>query len=101
MADKPTVQIPDPPDKVDTGPAATIITAAATTLRIDPNSHAPREQDKVFQVGVPFYITFSAKPPKPGYVIIKWYMNGQYYTTTPSDLITRNPGSSNVVVVCI
>lgn len=77
--------IPDPPQQSEVpGPASAIIPSATTTLFIDPTSLAPREQDKILQVGVPFYVTFSAKPLKPGNVLVKWYMNGQFYTDTMS-----------------
>ena len=81
----PAPQIPDPPNKVDTGPAVNIITAAATTAHVDPNNLTPRQSDQIFQVNVPFYVTYSARPPKPGHIIIKWYMNNQHYIDTISD----------------
>ena len=83
--------IPDPPlQSAVAGPASIIIPAATTTLYIDQTSFTPREQDKILQVNVPFYVTFSAKPPKAGNIIVKWYMNGQFYRTTPSQT-TINP----------
>ena len=72
-------QIPNPPDKVDLGPAQKIIPAAVTTMNVDPKSLVPRERDTVFQVGVPFYVTFSVIPPKAGSVVILWNMNGHFY----------------------
>lgn len=79
-------KIPDPPVmSAVPGPALAIIPSATTTMFVDPKSLTPREQDKIFQVGVPFYVTFSVKPPKMGNVLIKWYMNGQYYTSTLND----------------
>jgi hypothetical protein len=81
-----SAKIPDPPVvSVVVGPASAIIPSATTTMFIDPKSLTPREQDKILQVGVPFYVTFSVKPPKLGNVLIKWYMNGQYYKDTLSD----------------
>ncbi len=75
--------IPDPPQQSAVpGPASNVITAATTTLHIIGNT--PREQDTVIPVGTPFYVTFSAKPPKQGNIMVKWYMNGQYYKSTPS-----------------
>jgi hypothetical protein len=81
-----SVKIPDPPVvSAVAGPAIAIIPSATTTMFIDPKSLTPREQDKILQVGVPFYVTFSVKPPKLGNVLIKWYMNGHYYKDTLSD----------------
>jgi hypothetical protein len=81
-------QIPDPPlQSVIPGPASAIIPSATTTLFIDPKTYAPREQDKILQVNVPFYVTFSTKPLKSGIVFIKWYMNRQFYTETPGKTI--------------
>ncbi|MBA2394446.1 MAG: hypothetical protein H0V70_17085 [Ktedonobacteraceae bacterium] len=75
--------IPDPPQQsAIPGPASNVITAATTTLHMIGNT--PREQDTVIPVGTPFYVTFSAKPPKQGNIMVKWYMNGQYYKSTPS-----------------
>jgi hypothetical protein len=89
--------IPDPPQQsAVAGPASIIIPAATTTLYIDQKSFAPREQDKILQVNVPFYITFSAKPPKAGNIIIKWYMNGRFYRSTPSQT-TINPKQAATV----
>ncbi len=80
--------IPDPPQQSEVpGPASAIIPSATTTMFIDQNSLTPREQDKIFQVGTTFYVTYSAKAPKPGNVIIKWYMNGQHYKDSVSPLI--------------
>jgi hypothetical protein len=81
-------KIPDPPlISAVPGPAIAIIPSATTTSFIDQNSLAPREQDKIFQVGATFYVTYSAKAPKPGNVVIKWYMNGHYYKDSVSQLI--------------
>jgi hypothetical protein len=75
--------IPDPPQQSAVpGPASNIITAATTTLHIIGNT--PREQDTILPVGTPFYVTFSAKPPKQGNIMVEWYMNGRYYKTTSS-----------------
>lgn len=79
-------KIPDPPvPGAVSGTALNIISSATTTMSVDPKSLAPREQDNILPVGTPFYLTFTVKPPKIGYVLIKWYMNGQYYTKTQSD----------------
>jgi hypothetical protein len=89
--------IPDPPQQsAVAGPASLIIPAATTTLFIDQKSFAPREQDKILQVNVPFYVTFSARPPEAGNIIIKWYMNGRFYKSTPSEM-TINPKQTATV----
>ncbi len=77
----PSANIPDPPNKVDQGPGINIITAAATTSQVDAN-FTPRQADQIFKVGVPFYVTYSAKPPRRGNIVIKWYMNGNHYLDT-------------------
>ncbi|MBV9258584.1 MAG: hypothetical protein JO215_11245 [Ktedonobacteraceae bacterium] len=80
--------IPDPPQQSAVpGPAIAIIPAATTTMFIDQNTLTPREQDKIFQVGTTFYVTYSAKAPRPGNIIVKWYMNGQHYKDDISPLI--------------
>jgi hypothetical protein len=78
-----SANIPDPPDKVDQGPGINIITAAATTSQVDAN-FTPRQAEQIFHVGVPFYVTYSARPPRPGNIVIKWYMNGNHYLDTVS-----------------
>jgi hypothetical protein len=83
VAAPPSARIPDPPNKVDQGPGINIITAAATTSQVDAN-FTPRQADQIFQVGVPFYVTYSARPPRPGNIVIKWYMNGNHYLDTVS-----------------
>ena len=83
VAAPPAANIPNPPNKVDQGPGINIITAAATTSQVDAN-FTPRQADQIFQVGTPFYVTYSAKPPRPGNIVIKWYMNGNHYLDTVS-----------------
>ncbi len=92
--------IPDPPQQSAVpGPAIAIIPAATTTLFIDQNSLTPREQDKIFQVGATFYVTYSAKVPQAGNIIVKWYMNGQHYKDNVSPLIDpKNKPSINAAL---
>jgi hypothetical protein len=88
--------IPDPPQQsVVLGPASAIISSATTTLSIDPQYNIPREQDKILQVGVPFYVTFIVKPLKPGNVLIKWYMNKHFYTNTLGKTINPKQNLTN------
>lgn len=75
---KPTAQaqIPDPPERVDEGPANGIITSAATTARIDTQNKIAIAPQNTFAVNQPFYVTFSvAAQKKQGQVVVKWYMN--------------------------
>ncbi|MBV9615323.1 MAG: hypothetical protein JO031_07705 [Ktedonobacteraceae bacterium] len=89
-------QIADPPDKVDWGPARNIIPAAATTLHVDPNSFAPRERDTIFQVGVPFYVTFNVTAMKAGSVVVIWSMNGHFYQRSVEPINPKLHPSANV-----
>ena len=95
-----THNVPDPPQvSAVPGAASAIIPSATTTLFIDQNSLTPREQDKIFQVGTTFYVTYSAKATRPGNVIVKWYMNGQYYKDNVSPLINpKNKPSINAAL---
>jgi hypothetical protein len=74
---KPTAQasIPDPPDKVDEGPAKDVIRSAATTTRID-KYYAAIQSQKIFAVNQEFFVTYSVSPQeKDGQVTVRWYMN--------------------------
>jgi hypothetical protein len=89
---KPTAQaqIPDPPDKVDEGPAKGVITAAATTARVGPNNIAVAPQN-IFAVSKPIYVTFSvAAQKKQGQVIVKWYMNDHLLAQRPPLTVAAN-----------
>ena len=83
-------KLPDPPNKIDTGPAMNIIPSGTTTLRIDKNNIA-LEIDKVFMINQPFYVTYSVQPPagQDGTVSVKWFMNGQLYRVITSSKIIK------------
>lgn len=81
------VNIPDPKNVIDHGPAYMIIPSATTTLNVD--HYVPRETDVIFKPGQTFYLTYSVhQPPGPGKVHIKWYSNGQFYREMFSEPIT-------------
>jgi hypothetical protein len=68
-------QVPDPPNKVDEGPAKGVINSATTTARLDGNKIAVAPAN-IFAVNQKFYLTYSVAAQKQqGQVTIKWYMN--------------------------
>lgn len=84
----PKPQIPDPPDRVDKGPAYSIIPSATTASRIDAQNLVALQPEKIFKPGDTIYVTYSVKTPnKAGSVNIKWYMNKLYYGPANSHLI--------------
>jgi hypothetical protein len=94
-------KLPDPPDKVDMGPAYNIIPSAATALRIDPKTDFVIAPVNVFSPGQPFYLSFSViSPGNDGRVYTKWYTNNQYFTTVQSkDLIKAHSNESGSVSI--
>jgi hypothetical protein len=77
--------LPDPPNKVDMGPAYNIIPSAATALHIDPKTNFVITPVNVFSPGQKFYLAFSViSPNEDGQVYTKWYTNNQYFTTVQS-----------------
>ncbi len=77
--------LPDPPNKVDMGPAYNTIPSAATALRIDPKTNFVITPVNVFSPGQTFYLAFSViAPNNDGRVYTKWYTNNQYFTTVQS-----------------
>jgi hypothetical protein len=82
----PTVVNPGAPvDKIDNGPAQDIIPSGTTTLRITQDNVA-LGTDKVFKVNQTFYVTYTVQAPegKDGNVMVKWYMDGQFYNAVTS-----------------
>ncbi len=78
-------RLPDPPTKIDRGPAYTIISSATTTSRIDAKNE-PLNIDNSFAVNRIFYVTYSANVPKAdGKVYVKWYTNDMLYRTMTSN----------------
>jgi hypothetical protein len=85
----PTQPLPDPPNKIDQGPAYNIIPSAVTTSHLDPNNqYFATQPDKVFQAGKAFYVIYSVLHPKTqGHVVIDWYTNDQFYGSATSKLV--------------
>lgn len=95
------VALPDPPNKIDKGPAYTIIPSATTTSHIISNTYIAVQTDKVFQPGEEFALTYSVYPPgkTTGKVIIKWYTNNVLFQTITSDPIQYGGSTSGVVKI--
>lgn len=96
-----TANLPDPPNRVDKGPAYNIIPSASTASSIDPKTNITLRPEKVFQPGQTFYITYSVQhPSKDGAVNIKLYTDDSYYTTLQSKQIRAGDtlsGSATIV----
>jgi hypothetical protein len=98
------MQLPDPPDSIEKGPAFNIIDSATTTSYIDPATRAPRLTERVFMVNHLFYVTYSVqRPPQSGVVTVKWYTNDAFYREAKSKPIkagmTINGDSEMIYVV--
>jgi hypothetical protein len=89
-------RLPDPPNKIDTGPAVGIIPSGTTTLHIDEHNVA-LQTDKVFIVNQPFYVTYTVQPPEgqDGKVTVKWYMNSQLYLPVTSKDVIKGGTTQN------
>jgi hypothetical protein len=88
--------VPDPPNKIDKGPAFGIINSATTTTRIDEKNHFALQTERIFQVNQTFYVTYSVVPPKQdGKVTVKWYMNDLFYNSVQSNPIKAGSSSIN------
>ncbi|GCE14337.1 zinc ribbon domain-containing protein [Tengunoibacter tsumagoiensis] len=82
LAPTPIPNLPDPPNKIDTGPAADIIPSATTASRIDNKTLMPLERQVIFTTNTPFYLSYSVQAPdKDGIVYSKWYTNNQFFIT--------------------
>lgn len=96
----PAPVLPDPKQSSDYGPAANIITSAATNTRIDPQSDISEQPSKIFQTGQTIYLTYSVLPPrnKPGALTIEWYTNNTLYlTSTPKDMTSNQKNAGSVL----
>lgn len=96
----PTVVPQDPQQNPDYGPAAKIITSAATNSRIDMQSYVSEQPSKVFQIGQTIYLTYSVQPPKnsTGTLLIQWYTNNTLYLTTAPKAVTADPKNAGAVL---
>ena len=83
----------EPKQSPDYGPAANIITSAATNTRIDPQSYVSEQPSKTFQTGQTIYLTYSVQPPKnsSGTLVINWYTNNSFYSTSTPKVVTSDP----------
>ncbi len=86
----PKMQLPDAPDKVDAGPAYTIIPSATTAKSIDANNFAPTAE-RAFAVNQPFFLTYSVQSPQgqSGKVMVKWYANNELLRSISSDKVIQ------------
>lgn len=75
----PTMILPPPQTANQLGPAATIITSAATASKIDPGTAQPLTETTQFKVSDTIYLTYSVHPKAPGTVTVMWYTNGNLY----------------------
>ena len=95
------VSLPDPPDKIDKGPAYNTIPSATTTSHLIQDTYIAVQTDKVFHPGEAFALTYSVYPPgkTTGKVIIKWYTNNVLYQTISSNTIQGGGSTSGVVKI--
>ena len=90
----------DPKQSPDYGPAAKIITSAATNTRIDPQSYVSAQPSKTFQINQTIYLTYSIQPPKngSGTLVINWYTNNTFYRTSDPKVVTADPKNAGAVL---
>ena len=97
----PGANLPDPPDRIDKGPAYGIIPSASTASVIDPQHNITLHPEKAFKAGQTFYITYSVQHPNTGgTVYIKLYTDNAYFTTLQSKQIKAGDtlsGSATIV----
>lgn len=93
------VALPDPPNKIDKGPAYSVIPSATTTSHLIQNSSIAAQTDKAFQPNQQFALTYSVYPPTQGKVITKWYTNGVLFQTIATDLIPKGTGTSGLIKI--
>jgi hypothetical protein len=91
--------LPDPPNKIDRGPAYNTIPSATTTAHLIQGTYIAAQTDKVFRPGEQFALTYSVNPPNQGKVVIKWYTNGVLFYTSTSNTITAGGSTSGVVQI--
>ncbi|HEU5227171.1 MAG TPA: hypothetical protein VFU49_05110 [Ktedonobacteraceae bacterium] len=97
----PGANLPDPPDRIDKGPAYGVIPSASTASVIDPQRNITLRPEKAFKAGQMFYITYSVQHPNTGgTVYIKLYTDNAYFTTLQSKQIKAGDtlsGSATIV----
>jgi hypothetical protein len=78
----PAAKIPDPRANPDFGPAANVISSAATTSRIDPNTKIAVVSENIFQPKQKFFLTFTVQSQnQDGTIVTQWYTNGHLLTS--------------------
>lgn len=99
-APPPPPVLPDPKQSSDYGPAANIITSAATNTRIDSQSFVSEQPSKVFQTGQTIYLTYSVLLPKngTGTLTIQWYTNNTLYLTSTPKVVTADAKNDSSVL---
>lgn len=95
------VSLPDPPNKIDRGPAYNIIPSATTTSHLIQDTYIAVQTDKIFRPDEDFALTYSVSPPgkTTGKVIIKWYTNNVLFQTITSNAIQGGNSTSGVVKI--
>ena len=92
--------LPDPPDRVDKGPAYDVIPSASTASIIDPVRNITLQPDKIFKPGQQFYITYSVQHPNAnGVVYVKLYTDNAYFESLPSKPIKAGDTLSGSVTI--
>jgi hypothetical protein len=92
--------LPEPKQSSDYGPAANIITSAATNTRIDSQSFVSEQPSKVFQTGQTIYLTYSVLAPKngSGTLTIQWYTNNILYLTSAPKVVAADSKNASSVL---
>ncbi len=95
-----TPVLSDPKQSSDYGPAANIITSAATNTRIDTQSFVSEQPSKIFQTGQTIYLTYSVLLPKngTGTLTIQWYTNNTLYLTSTPKVVTADSKDASSVL---
>ncbi len=93
----PTAVLPDPPARVDMGPAYSVIPSGIVTFHVDAkNPFFALQPDSVIPVKQIFYVIYSVQSPKTaGTVTVKWYTNGNLFNQEQSQTIPANGGVYN------
>lgn len=96
----PTPVLANPKQSPDYGPAATVITSAATNSRIDMQSFVSEQPSKTFRVGQTIYLTYSVVVPKTGSgtLVIEWYTNNVLYLTATPKVVTADQKNAGTVL---
>jgi hypothetical protein len=80
-----TQPLPDPKMKPDYGPALAQIPSATLAAKVD-NNLTPIQPAQTFALKQPIYLTYNIPPGEYGLVTAKWYMNGNFFRSTPQNI---------------